>query len=87
MGIFDHRSDAGLLHEHIRDEYDHNGSDCWSDYCSDGWKGIGYASSNAKLYGGPLDFTRRHLDGSTANNNAVIRVYETHQRNGDFKEW
>ena len=56
MGIFDHRSNAGLLHEHIRDEYDHNGSDDWSDFCSDYWNGTGYASSNAKLYGGPLDF-------------------------------
>jgi len=56
LGIFDHRSNAGLLHEHVRDEYDHNGSDCCSDYCSDYWKGTGYASSNAKLYGGPLDF-------------------------------
>ena len=56
MGIFDHRSNAGFLHEHIRDEYDHNGSDDWSDYRSDYWNGTGYASSNAKLYGGPLDF-------------------------------
>ena len=40
------------MYEHVRDEYDHNGSDCCSDY----WKGTGYASSNAKLYGGPLDF-------------------------------
>ena len=43
------------MHEHIRNEYDHNGSDYWSDYCSDCWNGTGYASSNAKLYGGPLD--------------------------------
>jgi len=28
----------------------------WSDYRSDYWNGTGYASSNAKLYGGPLDF-------------------------------
>ena len=40
------------MHEHVRDEYDHNGSDDWSD-C---WNPTGYASSNAKLYGGPLDF-------------------------------
>ena len=52
MGIFDHRSNSGLLHEHIRDEYDHYGSD----YCSDYWNGTGYASSNAKLHGWPLDF-------------------------------
>ena len=64
MGIFDHRSNSGLLHEHIRDkhehvrdEYDHNASDDWSDYCSDCWTATGYASSNAKFYGGPLDFT------------------------------
>ena len=52
------------MHEHIRDEYDHNGSDYWSDY----WKGTGvYPSSNAKHYGsqgGPARFLRdTHLDG------------------------
>ena len=56
MGIFDHRFNSSLLHEHIWDEYDHNGSDYWSDYCSDCWQGTGHASSNAKLYGRPLDF-------------------------------
>ncbi len=66
LGIFDPRSNAGVLHEHIRDEYDHNESDNETNYGSGCWNATGvYSSSNAKHYGGlrggPIDFLLQRL--------------------------